>query len=46
MATLKIIKIEVESFTWDVKGLTHQRAFHYDPDSTLTFGASGIKNLC
>jgi L-alanine-DL-glutamate epimerase-like enolase superfamily enzyme len=39
----KISKIEVESFTWDVKGLTHGRAFHYDPDSTLTRHASGIK---
>ena len=45
MATPKITRIEVESFTWDVKGLTHQRAFHYDPDSTLTFHASGIKNM-
>ena len=43
MATPKITRIEVESFTWNVKGLTHQRAFHYDPDNTLTFHASGIK---
>ncbi len=43
MKAPKIIKIEIESFTWDVKGLTHGRAFHYDPDSTLTRSASGIK---
>lgn len=43
MTTPKITKIEVESFTWDVKGLTHGRAFHYDPDSTLTRNASGIR---
>ena len=43
MATPKITRIEVESFTWDVKGLTHQRAFHYDPDSTLTRRATGLK---
>jgi L-alanine-DL-glutamate epimerase-like enolase superfamily enzyme len=43
MAIPKITKIEVESFTWEVKGLTHGRAFHYDPDSTLTRRASGIK---
>ncbi len=43
MGTPKITKIEIESFTWDVKGMVHQRAFHYDPDSTLTFNGSGIK---
>jgi L-alanine-DL-glutamate epimerase-like enolase superfamily enzyme len=43
MATPRIARIEIESFTWDVKGLTHGRAFHYDPDSTLTRGASGIR---
>ena len=32
----KITRIEIEGFTWDVKGLSHGRAFHYDPDSTLT----------
>ena len=37
MRTPKITKIEIESFNWDVKGMVHQRAFHYDPDSTLTF---------
>jgi L-alanine-DL-glutamate epimerase-like enolase superfamily enzyme len=39
----KIVKVEIESFTWDVKNLTHGRAYHYDPDSTLTRGASGIR---
>lgn len=43
MASPKITKIEVEGFTWDVKGITHARAFHYDPDSTLTFNGGGIK---
>ena len=43
MPTPKITKIEIESFTWDVKGLTHGRAFHYDPDSTLTRSASAIR---
>jgi L-alanine-DL-glutamate epimerase-like enolase superfamily enzyme len=43
MAAPKITKIEIESFTWDVKGLTHGRAFHYDPDSTLTRSASAIR---
>jgi len=43
MAAPTITKIEIESFTWDVKGLTHGRAFHYDPDSTLTRRASGIR---
>ena len=39
----KITKIEIDSFTWDVKGMVHQRAYHYQPDSTLTFTGSGIK---
>ena len=43
MGSPKITKIEVEGFTWDVKGITHARAFHYDPDSTLTFNGGGIK---
>ena len=43
MGSPKITRIEIESFTWDVKGLMHGRAFHYDPDSTLTRHASGIK---
>ena len=43
MSMPKITKIEVESFTWDIVGLTHGRAFHYDPDSTLTRHASAIK---
>ena len=43
MTAPKITKIEIESFTWEVKGLTHGRAFHYDPDSTLTRSASAIR---
>ena len=43
MAVPKIIKVEAEGFTWDVVGLQHGRAFHYDPDSTLTRHASAIK---
>jgi len=43
MASPKITKIEIEGFTWDVKGITHARAFHYDPDSTLTFNGGGVK---
>jgi L-alanine-DL-glutamate epimerase-like enolase superfamily enzyme len=43
MATPTISRIDIETFTWDVKGLTHGRAFHYDPDSTLTRRASGIR---
>jgi L-alanine-DL-glutamate epimerase-like enolase superfamily enzyme len=43
MTAPRITKIEIESFTWDVRGLTHGRAFHYDPESTLTRRASGIK---
>ena len=39
----RITKVEIESFTWDVKGLTHGRAFHYDPDNTLTRSASAIR---
>lgn len=38
-----IVKVEIEGFTWDVKGLTHGRAYHYDPDSTLTRRAAGIR---
>ena len=43
MAMPTITRIEIESFGWDVKGLTHGRAFHYSPDSTLTRSASGIR---
>lgn len=35
MNTPRITKIEITPFYWDVVGLTHGRAFHYDPDSTL-----------
>jgi L-alanine-DL-glutamate epimerase-like enolase superfamily enzyme len=43
MTVPTITKIEVESFTWDVEGITHQRAFHFDPDSTLTFNGGVLK---
>jgi L-alanine-DL-glutamate epimerase-like enolase superfamily enzyme len=43
MAMPTITKVEIDSFTYDVEGITHQRAFHYDPDSTLTRGASALK---
>jgi L-alanine-DL-glutamate epimerase-like enolase superfamily enzyme len=43
MAMPTITKIEIDSFTYDVEGITHQRAFHYDPEGTLTRGASAIK---
>jgi L-alanine-DL-glutamate epimerase-like enolase superfamily enzyme len=43
MATPKIAKVEVKSFTWDVKGIVHARAFHYDPGSTLTFNGSALR---
>ena len=43
MAIPKIVKIEAEGFTWDIVGLRHGRAFHYDPDSALTRHATGIK---
>mgnify|MGYP000122609870 CR=1 FL=1 len=43
MSIPKIVKIEAEGFTWEVAGLRHGRAFHYDPESTLTFHGAGIK---
>ena len=43
MAIPRITKVEIESFTWDIVGLRYGRAFHYDPHSTLTRHASGIK---
>ena len=43
MAAPRITKIEIEGFTWNVKGLLHERAFHYDPDSTLTRRAGAVK---
>jgi L-alanine-DL-glutamate epimerase-like enolase superfamily enzyme len=43
MALSKICKIEAEGFTWDIVGLRHGRAFHYDPGSTLTRHATAIK---
>ena len=43
MAGPTIRKIEVEGFTWEVEGITHQRAFHYDPESTLTFNGGALR---
>ena len=43
MAIPKIVQIEAEGFTWDIAGLRHGRAFHYDPDSTLTRQATAIQ---
>ncbi|MFW6174525.1 MAG: hypothetical protein ACOC5K_01985 [Chloroflexota bacterium] len=39
----KITKIEVEGFSWDVKGLGRGRAHHYDPDSTLTRQGGAVR---
>jgi L-alanine-DL-glutamate epimerase-like enolase superfamily enzyme len=39
----KIVQIEITSFTWEVKGITHARAYHYDPDGALTFAGSVIR---
>lgn len=38
-----IQKVEVEGFTWGVEGITHQRAFHYDPESSLTFSGGALR---
>ncbi|MHB1318696.1 MAG: enolase C-terminal domain-like protein [Anaerolineae bacterium] len=38
----RIKRIEIEGFSWDVKGLTHGRAYHYDPESTFTRQAGAI----
>jgi len=43
MPSPTITKVEIVGFTWDVKGLTHGRAYHYDPRSSLTRRGSGIK---
>lgn len=43
MAIPTIAKVEVTSFTWAVKGIVHARAFHYDPDSALTFRGSVMR---
>jgi L-alanine-DL-glutamate epimerase-like enolase superfamily enzyme len=40
---VKIAQIEITTFTWDVEGIVHGRAYHYDPDSTLTFSASALR---
>jgi hypothetical protein len=39
----KITRVEIEEFAWDIQGLTHGRAFHYDPDSTLTRLAGAVR---
>jgi len=43
MSVPTIQKIEVKGFTWEVQGITHQRAFHYDPDSSLTFNGGTLR---
>ena len=43
MAIPKIVRIEIKSFTWEVKGIVHARAFHYDPGSALTFDGSALR---
>mgnify|MGYP000066590770 CR=1 FL=1 len=43
MTMPKITKIEITTFTWDIKGIVHARAFHYDPDSTLTFHGMALR---
>jgi L-alanine-DL-glutamate epimerase-like enolase superfamily enzyme len=43
MTVSKIVKIEIDGFSWDVVGLTHGRAFHYDPGGTLTRHGSALK---
>lgn len=43
MAIPKITKIEVKGFTWEVKGIVHKRAFHFDPNSSLTFNAGALR---
>ena len=40
---VKITQVEIQGFTWEVKGLVHARAFHYDPNSTLTFNGSVLR---
>ncbi len=39
----RITKIEVHEFCWEVNGLTHGRAYHYDPNSSLTRKATAVK---
>jgi L-alanine-DL-glutamate epimerase-like enolase superfamily enzyme len=43
MAVPIITKIEVQGFSWDVPGIKHERAFHYHPDSSLTFHGGGLR---
>lgn len=40
---MNIAKIEITSFTWQVEGIVHARAYHYDPAGTLTFGGSALR---
>ncbi len=39
----KITRIEVQGFTYDIQGITHARAYHYDPDRTLTRRAGAVR---
>ena len=43
MAVPTITKVEVTDFTWEVKGIVHARAYHYDPESALTFTGGAIR---
>lgn len=43
MAIPKITKIEVAGFTWSVKGIVHKRAYHFDPNSTLSFDGGSLR---
>lgn len=39
----RITQIDVTEFTWTIPGIVHARAFHFDPDSTLTFTGGAIR---
>jgi L-alanine-DL-glutamate epimerase-like enolase superfamily enzyme len=43
MAAPKITKVDVQGFTWPVKGLTRGRAFHFDPTSTYELSGGGVR---
>ena len=43
MAVPKITKIEVAGFTWSVKGIVHKRAYHFDPNSSLSFDGGSLR---
>jgi len=43
MAIPRIVRVEVEGFTWEVSGIVHARAYHFDPGSSLTFQGGIIR---